>query len=249
MPLSAKQYVTQLLASGGVPADQINQIVAQADAYLTSQQIHTPEEFQSMQGRVQAEQRRVQEYTDWYNKNAPIVAQTLKRNQELEALVGQRTTENDGSGLDSTKYLTREDFEKANLDLQGRIASVVKTGLKIASAHAAKFGEQLDVDAVEEIATKRGIPLEHAYQEYIRPRVEASQKETFEKETQRRIDEALAAERAKRPIVQPHQHRESAPILRRAETTKAATDSFDKDALTNELASLWQSQATEEPAA
>ena len=74
-----------------------------------------------------------------------------------------------------TPTVTNPGFSKKDLDeREGRMIQIVKQGMRIASSHAAKFGEPLDTDALEKVAVEKGLTLDRAYEEMIRPRVEES---------------------------------------------------------------------------
>lgn len=237
MPMTAKEYFTQRLAEAGIPQAEIAQILSRAESHLTSQQVYTSNEYDSMKGRADASSRKIQEYDQWYERTKPTVEQIMKRNAEIEAKL-KEYEEGGGtlpSGFDPSKYVSREDLEKSLGDVQGRVGNVMKVGLKLASSHAAKFGEALDIDQLEKIAVERGLPLELAYNEMIRPREEAARAEAHKREIDQKVQEAIAAERAKRPTIEPRESTRP-PLFSKQ---KPAAD-FSHDKLTEELVQIWE---------
>lgn len=228
MPLNAKDYAAQLLRQGGVPEDQIPAILAKADAHLSGQEIYSRDEYQTMKGRSDAATKKVQEYDNWYAQTKPIVDGAMTEAQALKAKLAEYENGGVPNGFDASKYVSREDLEKSLGDVQGRVGTVLKVGLKLASKHAAKFGEELDVDALEKIATERGLPIDLAYQEYVRPRVEAEQAEKHRKEIDQKVAEAVAAERAKQPQILHQRQQESGSTWFKKDRSGAEPAALDK---------------------
>src|SRR6516225_823881 len=80
-----------------------------------------------------------------------------------------------GSGTNGSG-LTREELETALKQRDALTLNITKQMGRLASRHAAKFGEELDVDAIEKIAIEKGMRVEQAYDEWIKPRIEAKAK-------------------------------------------------------------------------
>lgn len=227
MPLNAKEYAAQILRQGGVPEDQIPAILAKADAHLAGQEIYSRDEYNTMKGRSDAATKKVQEYDNWYAQTKPVVDGAMTEAQALKAKLAEYEA-GGNPNFDASKYVSREDLEKSLGDVQGRVGTVLKVGLKLASKHAAKFGEELDVDALEKIATERGLPIDLAYQEYVRPREEAARAEQHRKEIDQKVAEAVAAERAKQPQILQQRQQESGSTWFKKDRSGAEPAALDK---------------------
>lgn len=237
MPMTAKEYFTQRLTEAGYSSAEIAQILSKADTHLSSQQVYTSNEFDSMKGRADAHSRKIAEYDQWWERTKPTVDQIMQKNAEIEAKLRQYEAEGGTlpPGFDPSKFVSREDLEKSLGDVQGRVGNVMKVGLRLASKHAAKFNEELDIDALEKIAVEKGLPLEMAYNELVRPREEAARAEAHKREIDQKVQEAIAAERAKRPIIEPRESTRP-PLFSKQ---KPAAD-FSPDKLTEELVQIWE---------
>ncbi len=174
------------------------------------------EDYPAQVGRVQATQKQLSDYEakvkDWY-------AAELPKNEALRTELATLKAQQNGGyqeppAFDASKYLTKEDLQKFAMDQGARTATVIKSVGRLASRHAAKFGEELDVDALEEIASKKGLPLEAAYNEYIAPREEEKRNKDFDAKLKAAKEEGARewASRHKLPVDAVPQ--ESAPINR-----------------------------------
>lgn len=103
---------------------------------------------------------------------------------------------NGGGGNGTEKFLT----EKQIQEREGRMISIVKQGMRLASRHAAKFSEELDVDALEKLAVEKGLTLDRAYDEYVRPRVEAAQKAEHDLAIKKAHDDGVVEGLSKRDV-------------------------------------------------
>jgi hypothetical protein len=89
------------------------------------------------------------------------------------------------TSVDTSKFITKEDLAAQIADLGARQGSIAKDVGRIASRHATKFHEELDMDAVEaagaELQKKlnRVVTVAEAYQSYIAPREQKSSEEAL----------------------------------------------------------------------
>lgn len=101
-----------------------------------------------------------------------------------------------GGGAGAPGGLTLKEIQER----EGRMISIVKQGMRLASRHAAKFGEELDTDALEKIAVEKGLTLDRAYDEYVRPRVEAAQKAEHDAAIKKAHDDGVTEGLSKRDV-------------------------------------------------
>jgi len=137
------------------------------------------EDYQAQLGRVnqaRADQERLQYLEkDWWPGYSKQVEDQA---QELAAL---KARGNGGSSplpasFDSSKIVTKDDLAAALREQAVNYAKVIKDTGRIASRHVVEFGEPLDVDALDKLATERKIPLPEAYEALVGPRLEEKRK-------------------------------------------------------------------------
>jgi hypothetical protein len=126
-------------------------------------------------------------------------------------------------------------------DLQSRFGNVLRDGISLASSHAARFKEALPVEDIEKLAIEKGLTLRAAYQEYIKPREEQIAQERFNTEKQQAVDDALAAERAKRPPIDSVRSASArSPLFRRDPPTQSDQKSqFDPMQLEADMVNIY----------
>lgn len=83
--------------------------------------------------------------------------------------------------------VTKKELEEALTRLGQQSIMVTKKAMFAASDHLKRFGEVLDPDALEKLALEKGLSIDMAYQELIRPKLDALQTKTH--------DDALKAAR------------------------------------------------------
>jgi hypothetical protein len=135
----------------------------------------------------------IQQWREWYNT---AVANDAAREEELQRLRG-----GNGNAPVVTPAATNPGFSKKDLEeREGRMVQIVKQGMRLASRHAAKFGEELDTDALEKLAVEKGLTLDRAYDELVRPRVEESREKEFAEKLKLAREEGVREGLSKREI-------------------------------------------------
>ena len=204
MPMTAEQYFKQLCSEAGMDEATTTALIAAANNEKLSPKMNelirrATDDFSAMQGRATASERKLGEYENWY-KTADEQYRTAMA--ELEQYRQAVNTGNQIPQIDTSKYLTKEDLLKFNQDRDARYSQVIKEGLRLASRHAVKFNEELDVDALEKLATESGLPLSAAYDKWIQPRIEEKQKNEWEQKLKLAREEGAkdALSRHKLPV-------------------------------------------------
>ena len=101
---------------------------------------------------------------------------------------------------------------------------------KMSVDYYSRFKEVLDPDEVEKISVQKGLPPDLAYKEYIAPRVEAQQKESYEKAIKEAREQGAREALSSRSIPIDSTPRESAPFFERTAAKEAANVSeVDQD--------------------
>jgi hypothetical protein len=187
----ALAYIRELAQSSGLTQEQLDLALKVLDNDKFAQGLVDGQSRQSDYSRNMDELRRQKseldasrtQWTEWYER---ATANDMNREKELqEWRAGQRTKDNpgthgnsggsSGSGTNGSG-LTREELETALKQRDALTLNITKQMGRLASRHAAKFGEELDVDAIEKIAIDKGMRVEQAYDEWIKPRIEAKAK-------------------------------------------------------------------------
>lgn len=143
----------------------------------------------------------IQSWRDWY---ATASTNDAAREEELITLRAKVNGAGGGSGGGNggagggtgggagDKGLSLKEIQER----EGRMINIVKTGMRLASRHAAKFGEELDVDALEKLAVEKGLTLDLAYEQLIAPRVktaaDAAQADAIRKAREEGLQEGLS---------------------------------------------------------
>lgn len=150
-------------------------------------------------------ENQIAEWRTWYNE---AVKRDAEREEELQKLRGNPNPT--PTPTPTPTGLTKKEIEER----EGRMISIVKQGMRLASRHAAKFGEELDVDAIEKIAVEKGLTLDRAYEEYIKPRVDAQTKADQEAAIRKAREEGIQEGLSKRGVPGEGE-REFHPVFRR----------------------------------
>lgn len=182
MAETTEQYFERVFRENGLTDAQIQAAMAPVQKLSG--------DFNAMQGRATAAQRRAQDLENWYPTANAEYQRMMQEKQALEAII-TGTPGNQTPAFDTSKFFTKEDVTNMLADRDKRYASVIKDSARIASRHAAKFGEEIDVDAIEKIAMERGIPLQTAYDIFIQPRVAQQQEAKAKADQEAAIKAAL----------------------------------------------------------
>jgi hypothetical protein len=134
-------------------------------------------------------------WRDWYAEATTRDAERESELQTLRAKVNGNPNPNPNPNPAPTG-LTKKEIEER----EGRMINIVKQGMRLASRHAAKFGEELDVDALEKIAVERGLTLDLAYDQYIAPRVQAATKLAQDEAVKKAREEGIQEGLSKRDV-------------------------------------------------
>lgn len=144
----------------------------------------------------QAVDTQIQTWREWYT--GAVESDTVREAELQEWRAGKRspTNPNPNPTPTPTPGLT----EKQLQEREERMISIVKQGMRLASRHAARFGEELDTDALEKIAVDNGISLENAYEKYVAPRVKEADEKSFAEKLRIAREEGLKEGLSKRDL-------------------------------------------------
>jgi len=239
--MSPKEYFAQMCKDAGLDEATTSALTAVADNEKLSPKLAAliktaNEDYPAQLGRVRAAEDKLKKYDEWYTTAKPIADQAVQRAAEIEAELARVRAGGDPPQFDASKYVSKEDLARFNADVAGRFAGVIKDTARIASRHAAKFGEELDLEAIDKLAQEQNLPISAAYDRWIQPRIEERQKKEFDEQLKKARDEGArdALSRHKLPI--DPIPTDSAPVF--APRPKADAPAIDMDA---ELMNAWNS--------
>mgnify|MGYP001566954392 CR=1 FL=1 len=243
MAETATQYFTRMCREAGKSDADIAALTAiLSDPTLAPKFDETirrsTDDFTAMQGRVAAADKKVKQYDEeWYPKANSEYQRAMQELADAKAALivanGNGGGGNNPPPADTSQFLTKSDLAAHRADLDARYARVIKEGLRLASRHAARYHEELDVAALEKTATDGNMSLTAAYDQMVKPRVDADQKAQFEKEKTEAVAQAVkdALSRHKLPV--DAVPAETAPVYRIRDAKDTATD------IDSELLSAW----------
>ena len=202
-----KDYVIEAMKEAGMNDDQV---VAALDKIATNDKVGAKlngilktatEDYNAQVGRVQTLQQR-NDYLekDWFPKAQAAEQRTIAEYNKVLAELQRAQATGLPPEFDPAQYMTKADWETNVQTLGSRLGSVVKDVARVASRHSALYHEELDTQALDEIAVKmakdRGlpagaIPITDAYEEFIKPRkiaAEADARKKWETDTRAQIE-------------------------------------------------------------
>jgi len=188
----------------------------------------------------QAQVGRVKQYQDWYPQaKSEYDRMATEYNKAMEELTAYRNTGGQPQ-FDPSKYISREDMAKAMLqermEMGQRVASVIKDTAMITSRHSVRFPkDDLDIAAIDRIATEQNIPLTAAYEKYIEPRVKEQEKQANEEWKKQQREEIERDLRSRYQLPTEQVPAEQSPLYRKPAANEAPKD-IDAD-----LMAAWRS--------
>ncbi len=195
MAKTAKAYFEDMCREAGLSPEETQAALAFTSNDKLTSRLDTlvktgTEDYTAQVGRVRAAEAKLKEFGDWYGTANTQYQQMADELASTKAQLAGRGTGGE-QGFDTSKFLTKQDLDRVVQDQGTRFAGILKTATHIAADHAARFGEAPDMEAIDRIATEKSLPLNLAYQEYIKPRVEAKATSDMEKRIKDAKDEAV----------------------------------------------------------
>ncbi len=100
-------------------------------------------------------------------------------------------TEEEGGGQVSANYVTKEQYEKAQAQLQGQALELIGKSNFLSVKHFKEFGEPLNIEEVFKHAMSKSLPLETAYDSFTAELRQKRQEEKYKKEKDEAVQEAV----------------------------------------------------------
>lgn len=233
----ALEHFKQLAQNAGLDSDAqaavLKALENETFANELAEGVMRKDEFSRNMDSVNA---RAQELDEWYNKTALPAYQTnlsgietLRKYEQTYGpleVAGPANSGNNGATMDADKILQQVDER-----LKARDVAVVALQKDIADMtfdYYQKFGEKLDLDEVENLSRKTGLPARQAYKEYISPKLEARQKTEFEEKLKQAREEGYRDAVSKHHLPVDSTPREQHPFFDRQEP-KAPVSELEQD--------------------
>lgn len=209
--MNAREYANQLAKEAGLDETQSK---ALADVFandkIANGFIPRPEFSRALDGK-DAEVKKIRDDAAAYYaqetaraaRNQEVVQRYIDTYGELPSEGAARAgVPGAQAALDASKYISRDDYQKEIQRVESQSLFVVKEGIKAASDYLHRFGKPLDIDALEQFAVEKKLPINLAYQEMIKPEVEARQTSSFEERLKAAREEGArdALSRVKIPV-------------------------------------------------
>jgi hypothetical protein len=188
--MNAREYWQQFAKESGLPEDQVKALdAAFANEKVANAFVPRPEYSRSLNEEQKKYNELVEKNQTYYMTEAQRAAENQRKVDEALG-AAQRYRDLYGeldpaqhrpvvSPTDMSKYVSAEDYQKELKRIEGQSLYVIKEAVKASQDHFAKFGEPLDIDALEKYAVERNLPIDRAYKDMIQPRLEEKQNVGF----------------------------------------------------------------------
>lgn len=211
------EYWQELAKKAGVPDDRAKVIMEalsdEAVSKAFTEGFRTSPEYNrgldknksEWEGKLTESQQKAEQLEKWYKEQAnPAYEEnlkgisTLKKYQEQYGPLDDNTPVNNGNDPPKN-VLTREQLEEELSNRDSRFVDFTKQAMLISSDYTHRFKERLtqeDLDKLEQVALKEGIPLARAYESWTAPRIREQEIEAtnvkHKKETEEAVRDALS---------------------------------------------------------
>ncbi len=255
MAKKAVDWFKELANEAGLSPEETSAFIKVAENQKLASRVENTvktaeEDYQAQVGRVNALGKELQDYKVWANGGGKLsdgreikegaLATYQAKEQQLQAALTELEQMRNGNTpqFDTSKLVTREDFQKQLSDRDARYAGVIKQMGRLASQHAVNFKEALDVDALEKLAIETNLPLDVAYERLIGPRVEEARKTAAEADKKAYAEQAVKDALSRHSLPTDPTPQATAPIF--IQRDKAAEAKNGKPAnLDSELMQAW----------
>ncbi len=205
---TATEIFKEMAKGAGYTDDQVNLALARPEWKELENGYVRHDEYSSALDKaknLEGKAKRADDWDGWWKSEKTNIESLNTKAQQL-ARYEERFGALDGSDPNATARaaaatgLTMADVTKITEQMSQNFSGLLKDGLRIASRHAATFGEELDVDALEKIALEKRVSLPQAYQELVAPRVRDREQKKTEEEIQKQVDQRVKDEMSRRAM-------------------------------------------------
>lgn len=177
--MDAKQYMTELAQKAGLDSSTTDALLKAADKPEFAKELSAGVMRQSdysrnldtLKTQEQALLDNQAKWTKFHQDNVDYV-------KDLEAKAA-------GRGGDGGTGVTSADLDKRLKEATDKAVAInvniTKQALRVADDYRSRFGKPLDIEALEKLALEKNLPISAAYDDMIRPEMEAKSKADQEK--------------------------------------------------------------------
>ncbi len=148
--------------------------------------------------KVEAADKNVNTWREWYEKQAKPAyesnlktADKLKKYESTYGELNEDSTFQQKAEASKSTGLTMEQLEEKLKERDNAYVGFTKTMMKISQDYSRRFGEDLDVDALEEFVRKRGVDPQTGYELYVAPKVKEREAAQHQAELKAAREEAV----------------------------------------------------------
>lgn len=197
MPVDVKQYIEQLSQATGLSEEEKGSLLKLA----------SNEKFSTALGgdllRQQDYSRSMNDLKKKENDTTAYYSQLVQWKADQDAayaaaLAGTNGNGNGNGGFANGEYISKKDFEEfqkkqaeAAAQREANFITISKKVGRLASRHAAKFGEELDTDALEKVVVEQKVDLDRAYDLMVADRLKQQQETALSERIKREREEAV----------------------------------------------------------
>jgi hypothetical protein len=171
-----------------------------------------------------------QELDQWYHETAMPAYRTnlesIDKLHKYEQTYGDLDvagpTNTQGNDMGQEEILKAVDERLRARDLA--FISLQKDVSDITFDYYQRFGEKLDLNEIDELARKTGLPAKQAYKEYIAPKLEEKQKSDFQEKLKAAREEGYRDAVSKHSLPVDSSQRDSSPFFDRVEVKQPVTE-------------------------
>jgi hypothetical protein len=239
-PEEAKAHFTKLAQDAGLDAEQQKAVLQAIDnekfrTNLTAG-YKRHDEFSREMDAVRAEKEKLK---TWYEKEElPKYQQYVQSAEELRRYKEMFGDIEDGKGGDGKggngrgngagAGMSKEEidryFEDKLKQRDSAYVDLMKKVNSISADHMKRFGEPLDMDAVEKIAVERGIDVRMAYKELIAPKEQAAMEARHKEDIEKAKAEAVRDFQSRNHLPLDSRPKEHHPYFDRKQAEAGKTD-------------------------
>ncbi len=176
--------------------------------------------------KAETAQAELQKYNEWYEKTAkPAYEHNVKVADKLKQYEDQFGAL-DGSTVNKppADVVTKQDLEELAARMSGNTARVLKDVTTVTLDHYKRFGEPMDVDALEKFAVEKGLPIRAAYDQMIQPKLRERETAEWEAKVKTAKEEAVREYASQHHIPVDSKPAESHPFFDRKEVPQGTSD-------------------------
>ncbi len=243
MAFDAKQWWTEVATKAGLPKEKVEavldtlsdekvsnvlgeQVMMRSDYSRNMDALSNEKKEMERKNReyYEGELKRTKANEEAVARANSILQEYVNTYGELPSAAAVRSGNPDAKlAFDASKFLSKEEHETALKRIESQSLYVIKEGIKASQDYYSRFGKPLDIDALEKHAIEKQLPINLAYQDFIKNDLEVAQSKSFEEKLKAAKEEGAreALSHVKQPL--DNAPRGISPFRENLESTLKAT--------------------------